>query len=228
MINIYGLAHPITKDIRYIGKSIRTQSRYNDHLKDNSKTHKSNWIQFLIKQGLKPILIILEEIEDCEDWQQKERDWIFKAKKDGWKLVNSTDGGDGVLNLSGDGKRRMLETWKGRKHKPETLLKLSKASKGRIKPLNSKIGMSYQMKGRKIKWKNKLKKAVRKFSNKDLKSVINDLKNGMKGIDVSKKYNVHRTTITKIKKGEYKTFKQKTVNYIKPRLYHTYSNNKTA
>lgn len=202
MICIYALADPITKNIRYIGKSIRVKGRYKDHLNDNSKTHKVNWIKSLLKKQLKPLLIILEELHDTDAWQKKECFWIKVAKARKWDLVNSTDGGDGVLNISGEGKKRMLAAWKGRKHKPETLIKLSKASKGRKKTLAMKKFMSNKMKGRKILWAYKLKIAVRKFDEEKIKDVLIDL-NTMSVKDTAKKYNVHRTTITKIKLNKY-------------------------
>lgn len=202
MIYIYALADPITKEIRYIGKSIRVKGRYKDHLNDNSRTHKVNWIKSLLKKELKPLLIILEELQDMDDWQQKECFWIKVAKDKKWNLVNSTDGGDGVLNISGEGKKRMLEAWKGRKHKPETLLKISKASKGRRKTKAMKQFMSNKMKGRKILWADKLKISVRKFNDERLKNVLIDLKI-MSVNKVAEKYNVHRTTITKIKHNKY-------------------------
>lgn len=224
MVYIYALCDPKTNDIRYIGKSIRPKERYTNHLNDQSKTHKVNWIKSLKKKGLKPTMIILQKLDDNSDWQTAERDWIKQAKENGWNLVNSTDGGDGVLNLSGEGKERMLKTWKGRKHKPETLLKLSKSSKGRIKSDKSKHLLSEKMVGREIKWKDKLKEAVRKFTDDEIKKIQSEIYNGLKVKDAAIKYNVHRTTISKIKAGTYHTFQQKTRNYIKPRLYHFKTN----
>jgi len=164
-----------------------------------------------------------QTLNDGEDWEKAEIRWIFIAKKYGWDLLNGTSGGDGVKNLSEEAKEKMSKTWLGRKHKPESLEKLSLASRGRIKPEKSKDLLSENMKGREIKWKDKLQKANRKFSDEDLIQVVEDL-NTMSGIQVAKKWNVHRTTITKIKKGEYKTFKQKTYNYIKPRRFHKKEN----
>jgi len=199
---IYALADPETKEIRYIGKSFRVKERLMNHLNDSSKTHKTNWIKSILKKGLRPELVILEELSDSEDWQAREIFWIKTAKESGWRLVNSTDGGDGVLNLSGEGKERMLQAWKGRKHKPETLIKLSKASKGRRKTDAQKEAMREKMRGREILWGDKLKVALRKFDDEKIKAVLEDLKT-MLGRDVAKKYGVHRTTISKIKVGKY-------------------------
>lgn len=220
MVYIYALCDPKTNNVRYIGKSIRPKARYADHLNDKSKTHKVNWIKSLASKGLKPTMIILQTLSDNEDWQKAEINWIKQAKDNGWDLVNSTDGGDGVLNISGEGRERMLKTWKGRKHKPETLLKLSARSKGRVKKEESRLKLSEKMAGREITWKDKLKEAVRKFTDEELEKINDDLNAGMKVKDAAIKYNVHRTTMSKIKAGTYHTFQQKTRNYVRPRLYH--------
>ena len=218
MVFIYALIDPFTFKVRYIGKTINLKQRFRTQMNERSNTHRCNWIISLASKGKKPTQVVLQELKPDEDWQAAEMKWIAIAKKYGWDLVNGTDGGDGVTNVSGDGKLRMLETWKGRKHKPETLVKLSKASKGRVKPEISKDILSKKMMGRKIEWADKLQIAVRKFDDNLLSQVLKDLET-MKGIDVAKKYGVHRTTISKIKLGTYKSFKQKTVTYKKPRRY---------
>ena len=52
---IYTLSNPITKEVRYIGKTVNIKDRYRQHigkrLLDNS--HKNNWISSLIKEGCK-------------------------------------------------------------------------------------------------------------------------------------------------------------------------------
>ena len=220
MVFIYGLIDPFTFKVRYIGKTINLKQRFDRQMNERSNTHRCHWIQSLRKKGKKPTQVVLQQLNDDEDWQSAEIKWIAIAKKYGWDLVNGTDGGDGVLNVSGEGRARMLATWKGRKHKPETLIKLSASSKGRVKPEKAKDIVSQKMKGRKIGWADKLQVANRKFDDNLIDDVLNDLKT-MKVKDVAEKYGVHRTTISKIKLGEYKTFKQKTVNYKRPRRYDT-------
>lgn len=203
MITIYALTDPRTKAIRYIGKSIRVKGRYLDHLNDKSKTHKTNWITSLRRIGLKPGLLILQELDDNADWQSVERDWIKIAKDNKWDLVNSTDGGDGVLNVSGEGALKMKLTWVGRKHKPESLEKMRLANIGKKKSEESKMLMSKIMKGRKITWKDKISNANRKFDINRINELKKDLANGMMVVEAAKKYNVHRTTISKIKLNKY-------------------------
>ena len=157
----------------------------------------------MISKNLKPELIILEQMEDDADWQAREKHWIKQARENGWPLVNGTDGGDGVTNLSGPGKERMLKTWKGRKHKPETLIKLSNASKGRLHSEKWKENMSKAMKGREILWTDKISKANKKFDSEKQKEVLLLIGSGMRVKDIADKYGVHRTTVSKIKTGKY-------------------------
>ena len=220
MVFIYALIDPFTFRIRYIGKTDNLKRRLANQLNETSNTYRCHWLQSLKSKGKKPIQAVLQEVSESENWQEIEKKWIRIAKKYGWPLVNCTDGGDGVTNLSGESKERMLLTWKGRKHKPETLLKLSASSRGRVKPEKSKDIVSQKMKGRKIEWADKLQTALRKFDEATVFLVLEDLKT-MKVIDVAAKYGVHRTTISKINCGTYKTYKQKTNNYKKQRRYMT-------
>lgn len=212
MIYIYGLVDPVSKQIRYIGKSIRPKGRYTDHLNDKSKTHKTNWIQSLLKKGLKPELVILEQLNDDENWQEYEKQWIKKGKENGWNLVNSTDGGDGVVNLSEESKQKIISTWKGRKHKPETIELLKIKNRGRKHTDEFKKKMSNIMKGRKITWGDKVSQGTRKFDDDKVKEVKKLLLKGYKVCELAEKYGVHRTTITKIKLDKYcneKLYKKK-------------------
>lgn len=218
MIFIYALIDPRTCKIRYIGKTINLKQRFQTQLNEKSKTHRCNWIQGLRKLGLKPKQCILQTLEDNEDWEYAEIKWIAIAKKYGWNLVNGTSGGDGVKNLSEETRKRIATAWIGRKHKKESIEKMSKAQKGKIKSDEAKDKLSAIMKGREITWTDKLKIANRKFTDSDLLKIKEDLKTMMVK-DVALKYNVHRTTISKIKNNQYETFKQKTINYKKPRRY---------
>lgn len=203
MIYIYGLCCPETKQIRYIGKTIRPKGRLRDHINDKSKTHKVNWIKSLKAKGLTPSMVILETLEDGANWEEAEIRWIQQGKNNGWDLVNGTTGGDGVPNLSKESRERIRQAWIGRKHTEETKRKLSKASTGRKHSEEWKKNMSSKMKGRNIAWSDTLSKVNRKFDKKKQEEVIELINSGMKVKDVAEKYGVHRTTISKIKKGIY-------------------------
>ena len=94
---IYTLSHPITNEIRYIGKSTRIKRRQIEHQSKwfcvKRPNHKNNWCLKLIKQGLKPILNIIDQTEN--DWQELEKYWIKYYRDNGYRLLNHTVGGEG-------------------------------------------------------------------------------------------------------------------------------------
>lgn len=119
-IIIYTLAHPITLEVRYVGKtSTSLNLRYNTHV-DKSKhkrTHKDCWIQSLLAKGLKPVLEILEECDE-DNWIEREVYWISQMKTWGFNLVNHTEGGEGHSGykkgpMSEEQKRKISESKKG-------------------------------------------------------------------------------------------------------------------
>lgn len=95
-IYIYVLKDPITNKIRYVGKTNDLKSRLNCHLyhKDTNK-HKVSWIKKLRKQKLKPIIEAVREVT-VDDWKIWEKYYIKKYTEDGFKLLNYTEGGDGL------------------------------------------------------------------------------------------------------------------------------------
>lgn len=67
VVYIYALIDPDTKEIRYIGKARNPHTRYTNHLSpgDRSNALKYIWISKLAGDGKKPILALLEKIEDA-------------------------------------------------------------------------------------------------------------------------------------------------------------------
>lgn len=105
---IYTLADPVSKEIKYIGKTKDIKDRLYRHsssysLKD-SWTSKNKWILWLKNQGMKPLMEILDEGNE-ENINELEIYWISQFKTWGYKLKNETEGGDGGRN------------WLGKKHK---------------------------------------------------------------------------------------------------------------
>jgi hypothetical protein len=146
-IAIYGLHHPITNQIRYVGKSNDPNNRYKRHLIAKDNSYKSKWVRSLAKKGLQPVMKIIEWCNES-NWAKQERYWITKIKYD-WEqpLTNITLGGDGG------------NTWEGRKHSQESKDKIGLANKGkkhtsnieRNKRLKSKRVVQYSLDGKKIR-----------------------------------------------------------------------------
>ena len=99
MVFIYTLSHPITGEIRYIGKTNGTLTdRLAKHLVTKERNHRSSWIKNLLNQNLKPVIEVLEEVTH-EEWAGAERFWIAQFKAWGYRLINGTEGGDcGVIS----------------------------------------------------------------------------------------------------------------------------------
>lgn len=110
MVTIYGLVCPLSGEIRYIGKTNRNlRLRLNAHVTESRRlrhSHKHRWIAGCYDRGLRPSVWVLEELEDGANWQERERDWIKRAKDLGLDLTNQTAGGEGLIWLDEQSKAR--------------------------------------------------------------------------------------------------------------------------
>jgi len=95
IVKIYSLSHPITNEIRYIGKTVEVLGeRLRKHLQRKDETYRYYWIKSLLKDGLKPKIELIDEC--CEDdWRWCEKYWIEQFKCWGFRLVSMCDGGLG-------------------------------------------------------------------------------------------------------------------------------------
>lgn len=202
-VYIYALLDPRTEEVRYIGKSERPVERLGNHMNERSNCHRSHWLQSLKRDGLKPHMVILERIQGDWPWQEAERFWINRGRALGWPLTNNTEGGDGVNGLPAETRARMAAVWRGRKHKPESIDKMRLANKGKRHSDEHKEHMRRLMTGRTVTWGDKLAEAVRKLSDEQVATIKRRLDAGERGVALSREYGVHRTTISKIKKGTY-------------------------
>lgn len=100
MIYIYGLVCPVAGDVRYIGKSINPEKRLRAHIgaavRGEYQHHAARWLRRLASRGQSPAIRILEEVPDGGDWRVSERAWIARAASEGWRITNSTAGGEGL------------------------------------------------------------------------------------------------------------------------------------
>jgi hypothetical protein len=92
MTTIYTLTDPRDLVIKYVGKSIRPEKRFIEHLKESGSYKKINWIQKLLKSGMKPIMEELDQVptQDEDFWEIY---WIAQIKSWGFDLLNHTKGG---------------------------------------------------------------------------------------------------------------------------------------
>ena len=206
VVYIYALIDPETQEIRYIGKSVHPEARLQSHCNEKSNCHRSHWLQSLKQKGLKPSMMIIQEIIGDWPWQEAERYWIAYAKHYGNRLTNNTSGGDGVPDLPQETKERMRLTWVGRKHTEEAKKKIGAATRQRRHSHATKLRMSKAHTGRMItnEWRAKLAIAVSKFTPQQVITIQKELLQGYKVHELATKYQVHRTTISKIKKGTYR------------------------
>ena len=135
MVYIYSLKHPITNEVRYIGKTINVKRRYKQHLYDKRNSHKANWVRSLRNEGLKPIM---EVIEICTDnWQEREIFWISQFNN----LTNFSKGGgiDYVRTTTEETRIKISEANKGKSKTEEHKAKLSKGSQKKQISINNVV-----------------------------------------------------------------------------------------
>jgi len=131
---IYTLSHPITDEIKYVGKSDNPAYRLINHCKDKRLTKNKSWILGLQKSGLKPKLEIIDEIKKTE-WEFWEVYWISQMKAWGFKLNNILEGGNSMYTRKKDSNgRKQGGSKKGRKLSEETKEKMREARLGEKNP----------------------------------------------------------------------------------------------
>lgn len=117
---VYGLFDPITKELRYIGYTSNQEKRFIHHCCVlNGTKEKRIWISRLKKQGLKPIMKIIEEYQTAEELPAAEEFWYGYFKLAGAELYNDP-------YFVGEGSK------KGRKQTEETKIKIGKGNKGKL------------------------------------------------------------------------------------------------
>lgn len=117
---IYALCEPGTRIIRYIGKSIRPEKRFVEHAKRSSKqnTYLGNWLRAALTRGEIPNMVILREVPG-DGGSTAEIKYIRIARDSlGVRLVNGTDGGDGLNNPPPETREKIAAAQRGLKRGP--------------------------------------------------------------------------------------------------------------
>ena len=122
-VKIYYLCDPITKDIRYVGKTTMSLiKRLNSHFHSlNKKSHKSSWIKSLLKLGIKHEIHLIDEVGE-DMWQFWEIHYISLFRSWGFNLTNKTTGGEGIpknYKFSQETRDRMSASHKDKKFSEE-------------------------------------------------------------------------------------------------------------
>ena len=125
---IYGLLCPVSNVIRYVGKSDDPYRRLREHMEscERNSHHAARWLAGLKRKSVRPAVVVLAEIDDNEDWQQVERHFIASGKALGWKLTNSTPGGEGGGWLHADDKAAWIEKVSESVRAPEVRERISR------------------------------------------------------------------------------------------------------
>ncbi len=177
-------------NIRYVGKSNDPNKRYVIHLRDiNGNTYKNHWLKKLKKNKIKPILEILDIVlvDEHKFW---EKYWIEQCKNWGFKLTNSTKGGEGIIKpiygkkcseetkkklsiinkgkkLSNKTKDKIRLTSLGRTHTTETKKKCSQIHKGKTLTEDHKKKLSQVKIGKKLSEETKEKMSISRSGEKN-------------------------------------------------------------
>lgn len=117
---VYGLTDVRSGHIRYVGKvNGYPNSRLKSHIYEarygKRHNHRLAWIRKLLKDGFPPRCIVLEKCSDDEELIAAEKRWIAHFRVMGAKLVNATDGGEGMANPSAETREKLSRARRGRK-----------------------------------------------------------------------------------------------------------------
>lgn len=122
-VTIYALCEPVnrwkTGEVRYVGKTVRTVwHRVRAHCygaqKPSARLPVLRWLKKQIDAGNPLHIIHLERVPPGHDWAARERFWIAKYRSEGARLLNLTEGGEGLsgLQMSELHKKRISESLK--------------------------------------------------------------------------------------------------------------------
>jgi NUMOD3 motif-containing protein len=167
MTAIYSLSHPITREVRYVGKTkLPLCQRLQLHLsearyKERAHYRKNRWVAALLKQGLEPIIRLVQIVLHGERWEDCEILWISKYRKQFPGVMVNHYGGGGQAGpptgriVSEETKQKIRNTLKGRitRRNPytptaETRKRISEANSRRRSSDETKRKISALHKGR--------------------------------------------------------------------------------
>ena len=133
---IYALCHPVSLDVRYIGKTINAKLRLRQHIHNADKDSLCHyplyrWITKIKKEGLLPVIKVLAIVPD-DLYALYERIYIKHYRSITRNLLNITDGGQGQAGrqFSEETRRKIATKARGRRMTNETREKISRSRLG--------------------------------------------------------------------------------------------------
>lgn len=201
MAYIYGLHDPRDGELRYIGKSIRPRQRLQNQLNEHPNTHRGHWLDELTRAGLTPIQTIIDAVPADTDWQTVECVYIAGAREAGHRLVNGTDGGDGVAGLSDESKARIRAAHVGRKASPETRARLSAARRGRRVHTERWRAAMAAMRGREVTWSAQISTSLNKLTDDQVRAIREELAAGESQYRIAERFGIHQGSVSNIARG---------------------------
>ena len=177
MTKIYILKHPNTNEIRYIGKTVQQlKYRLATHISRSKKyryAYVNCWIYSLLQEGKKPIIELIEEVEDSL-WEEREIYWIqyYSTRT---RLTNFQLGG-GHSNvgkeLKEEHRKAISESLKGKPRDEETKRKISESHKGKILSESTKQKLRDYNLGKSISLETKIKMSKGEVEQYDKEGVL--------------------------------------------------------
>ena len=168
---IYGLIDPRTAALRYVGQTQQTlRRRLSGHLRSPRGKHAhlpvSRWIAKLQRNGLEPMIEVLDGPMQVADLDAAEQRHIAVQRVAGAKLLNLCPGGGasfGTWNMPAEAIQRIADSKRGRPRSPETRAKLSAANLGKRPTAETLAKRSAALRGRKQsdEWIKKRVQAIR-------------------------------------------------------------------
>lgn len=112
-VYIYSLVDPRYNKIRYIGKTVNLEKRFEQHLYwfTGNNLRKERWVLGLKNLGLKPELIVIEECNQS-NWAERERHWIAYYRQIYPDLTNIADGGESTWDCQEARDKRVVKVAK--------------------------------------------------------------------------------------------------------------------
>jgi hypothetical protein len=170
MASVYALyCKDFPESYRYIGKTKfnEPKKRLAKHVLNAERGQKYPVYDWMRKYKGQVIAVCIEANIPENDIDKKEMYYIAKYKSEGHDLLNLTDGGGGIVNPSQATREKMSKSATGKTQSIETRVKISIASKGRVKSEETRKKLSEGRKGKKHspETKAKISAAGRKRTN---------------------------------------------------------------